>query len=627
MDNKIEKLKSILELLKNDTITPKQLKDFLVAVLTAVKNVKGELENASKEDMKTLKEALAYIKKEKGDILSKVSAENNSAKMDLAKKMKEVDRAVEEIRKYRPENGIDGIDGKDGKDGSPDNRLQIVEKINSGKKNDIRINIEQIAEIEKLATVDNLNRAISILDQRTQFLINKQTTSTGSSGGISLTDLSASAPLSYNSGTGAFSIAKATTLADGYLSKEDWATFNGKQTASAILSTLGALANGAGVLTNDGAGNLSWAAVGGTGTVTSVSMTVPTGLSISGSPITTFGTLALTLTSGYVIPTTTEESNWNTAYGWGNHAGLYLKLDQSTPQTFSGTGFTGNGLLKITSGTIGVDTSTYLTANQSISLSGAVTGSGTTSISTTLAENIAGAGNLKGATSTKLANGSSGNLLKSLGDGTFGWDTNTYLTSLSGAVLTDQSTPQTIGATGARLAKLWATDITVTNAITGSVTGNAGTVTNGVYTTSQVTVLAATAAGDKDKYLHSNASTGALEWTTVSGGTGITWSAVTSDGNLSVDTGTLANKGTLLTLTLPSTCAVGKVIRVAGINAGLWKIAQNASQYIKFGNKATTTGTGGYLASTLAYDAVELVCIEADLGFTAVSSIGNITIA
>jgi hypothetical protein len=50
-----------------------------------------------------------------------------------------------------------------------------------------------------------------------------------------------------------------------------------------------------------------------------------------------------------------------------------------------------------------------------------------------------------------------------------------YLTSLSGAVLTSQATPQTIGDTTNRLTKLWATDITVTNAITGSVTGNAGT--------------------------------------------------------------------------------------------------------------------------------------------------------
>ncbi len=57
-----------------------------------------------------------------------------------------------------------------------------------------------------------------------------------------------------------------------------------------------------------------------TGTVTSVRMTVPTGLSIAGSPITTSGTLALSLASGYSIPTTAKQSQWDTAYGWGNHA-------------------------------------------------------------------------------------------------------------------------------------------------------------------------------------------------------------------------------------------------------------------------------------------------------------------
>lgn len=41
---------------------------------------------------------------------------------------------------------------------------------------------------------------------------------------------------------------------------------------------------------------------GGSGTVTSVGMTVPTGLSVSGSPITSSGTLAVSLASGYVIP-------------------------------------------------------------------------------------------------------------------------------------------------------------------------------------------------------------------------------------------------------------------------------------------------------------------------------------
>lgn len=57
-----------------------------------------------------------------------------------------------------------------------------------------------------------------------------------------------------------------------------------------------------------------------TGTVTSVAATVPTGLSISGSPITSTGTLAITFTAGYSIPTTTKQSQWDTAYGWGDHS-------------------------------------------------------------------------------------------------------------------------------------------------------------------------------------------------------------------------------------------------------------------------------------------------------------------
>ena len=59
---------------------------------------------------------------------------------------------------------------------------------------------------------------------------------------------------------------------------------------------------------------------GGTGTVTSVAMTVPTGLTVTGSPITGAGTLAVSLQSGYSIPTTAAQANWTTAYGWGNHA-------------------------------------------------------------------------------------------------------------------------------------------------------------------------------------------------------------------------------------------------------------------------------------------------------------------
>jgi hypothetical protein len=79
-----------------------------------------------------------------------------------------------------------------------------------------------------------------------------------------------------------------------------------------------------------------------TGTVTSVGMSVPTGLSVSGSPVTSSGTLAVTFTAGYSIPTTTSQTNWDTAYGWGNHATAGYALDSAVVkltgnQTIAGT--------------------------------------------------------------------------------------------------------------------------------------------------------------------------------------------------------------------------------------------------------------------------------------------------
>lgn len=76
------------------------------------------------------------------------------------------------------------------------------------------------------------------------------------------------------------------------------------------------------VLTTDGSGGRSWTTVsgGGGGTVTSVGVSVPSGLTVSGSPVTTSGTIAINYDTGYAIPTTAKQSNWDTAYGWGNHA-------------------------------------------------------------------------------------------------------------------------------------------------------------------------------------------------------------------------------------------------------------------------------------------------------------------
>lgn len=111
------------------------------------------------------------------------------------------------------------------------------------------------------------------------------------------------------------SISQSNTTTNGYLSSADWNTFNNKQSA---LSGTGFVKSTAGVISYDT--NSYYLAsnpngyTSNLGTVTSVSMTVPTGLSISGFPIISSGTLGLTFTTGYSIPTDANQTNWTTAY-------------------------------------------------------------------------------------------------------------------------------------------------------------------------------------------------------------------------------------------------------------------------------------------------------------------------
>jgi hypothetical protein len=50
----------------------------------------------------------------------------------------------------------------------------------------------------------------------------------------------------------------------------------------------------------------------GSGTVTSVGLSVPTGFVVADSPITTSGTLALSFAAGYSLPTTAKQTEWDT---------------------------------------------------------------------------------------------------------------------------------------------------------------------------------------------------------------------------------------------------------------------------------------------------------------------------
>ena len=108
---------------------------------------------------------------------------------------------------------------------------------------------------------------------------------------------------------------------------------------------------------------------------------------------------------------------------------------------------------------------------------------------------------------------------------------------------------------------------------------------------------------------------------------GMVWNEVTgTSASMSVGNGYIANNAGLVTLTLPATASVGTLVAVVGKGAGGWQIAQNANGVIHFGNQNSTSGTGGYIASTATYDTVELICVVADNEWVVRSSVGNITV-
>lgn len=208
------------------------------------------------------------------------------------------------------------------------------------------------------------------------------------------------------------------------------------------------------------------------------------------------------------------------------------------------------------------------------------------------------------------------------------------------------------------ITKVGAGDIVITQSGTGSVTIN-GNTSSGVISIGASTVptqisIGHNASGAFNGVIGSTTSTTTVSTTTGTGslnfgasiaktinvgtasGTSITMSAGTGGFQLpSIEvTGTsatmvigisyIANNGSLVTLTLPTTAVAGTLIKVAGFGAGGWKIAQNASQVIKSTASTTTTGTGGTLSSGGRYDCVELICGTANTTWTVMNSTGTL---
>jgi len=148
---------------------------------------------------------------------------------------------------------------------------------------------------------------------------------------ITLASLSAGAGISYNNTTGVITstITQYTdAMARAAISGGTGISYN--STTGVITNTItqytDALARAAISLTTTGtSGAATYNSTTGvlnipqytdayTGTVTSVGLSAPTGFSVSGTPVTSSGTLALAFAAGYSLPTTASQTNWDTAY-------------------------------------------------------------------------------------------------------------------------------------------------------------------------------------------------------------------------------------------------------------------------------------------------------------------------
>jgi len=106
-----------------------------------------------------------------------------------------------------------------------------------------------------------------------------------------------------------------------------------------------------------------------------------------------------------------------------------------------------------------------------------------------------------------------------------------------------------------------------------------------------------------------------------------TWNVITGTSQaVSENNGYIPTNVALTTFTLPATANVGDAFKIMGYGSGGWKIAQNAGQTMHLGSSTATTGVLGYLASTNAFDNLEIVCLVANTVFSARAVIGNITV-
>ena len=431
-------------------------------------------------------------------------------------------------------------------------------------------------------------------------------------GGIKLTDLSSTATgLTYSSGTGVFSFTSGYSIPTTS-SQTQWDTAYSNRISS--LTTTGS--SGSATLLSNTL-NIPTYTLAGLGGIklTDLSSTA-TGLTYTNT------TGVFSFTSGYSIPTTASQSNWDVAYSnritslttTGSSgsatlssntlniptytlAGLGGQASSTNLTSLSGLTYAAASFVKMTgAGTFALDTTTYLTTNQTITLSGDVTGSGTTAITATLATVAATKGGTGQTTYTlgdTLYSSAANTLAKLAGNTTttkqFLSQTGTGIVSAAPAWSTVSKSDVGLGSVENTALSTWAGSSNVTTLGTISQgtwnsstkiglayggTNASITATNGGVIYSTASALAVTAAGTSGQILKSN------------GAAAPTW----------MSTSSITSVGTLTGLAVTETVTTDDTVVITGVTSQTGKLLlikdalANTLFSVDYSGSATTMG-------------------------------------
>jgi len=124
-ERKLEKLNKLFSVIKDNTITTKEIERFLTLVLGVIKKTKEDFTQLSSENLKTIKDSIAYIEQYHKENLSLFREEKNTLVKEFLSTTKELKDLIAKVKTIKP---INGKDGKDGKNPDPKEVADLVLK-------------------------------------------------------------------------------------------------------------------------------------------------------------------------------------------------------------------------------------------------------------------------------------------------------------------------------------------------------------------------------------------------------------------------------------------------------------------------------------------------------------------